>query len=215
MIFRPKFRIVEGCSTTEYDDIYEDFKADYLSVNITVNEMLEKYGISNNTYKHLRNRVAEETGVNRKMSKVRFLNEWDFFSRYIDYMKKSDKYRVSKDVRGKQTHFGLYDDMDTAVYVRDKLEENDWSQETYKELKDELFGKVDERDKFDRIYEDFKKDYVNGESRRYLLLKYHLGAKLYNALSKKVRSETGLVRKPQLHHKQMWKNERDLYKQLL
>ena len=136
---KPTFRIIEG-EINPHDDIYEDFKADYLSIDITVDEMLEKYNISKNTYKHLRLRVAEETGVNRKMTANKFTRMWTHQSRFIDHLKLRDKYRVAKVINGKYYHFGVYDDMDTAIYVRDKLEENNWSNETYKQLRWELFN---------------------------------------------------------------------------
>lgn len=210
---RPKFRIIEGGSESKYEKIYQDFKADYLSPNITVNEMLEKYDISISNYNQLRNRVAEETGVNRKISKVKYIRAWTHHSRFIDYMKKSDKYRVSKVIQGKKTHFGLYDDMKTAVYVRDKLEENNWSQQTYKAIREEIFGEVDETLKIDEIYDDYKKDFMNGESNKYLQLKYGINKWMCNQLSKRIRSEEGILRKPFLPYREMKKHEQDLYRQ--
>ena len=210
---RPKFRIIEGGSQSEHEDIYEDFKADYLSVNITKKEMLKKYDISDNTYTHLKNRVAEETGVNRKMSKVKYIRSWTHHSRFIDYMKKNDKYRVSKVIMGKKTHFGLYDDMETAMMVRDRLEKDNWSQKTYRQIRHELFDEpLEDPIKIEEIYDDFKKDFMNGESVKFLTKKYHIGNWTYIGLSKKVRSEEGIIRKPQLHYKVMRKHERDLYR---
>ena len=210
---RPKFRIIEGGSESKYKEIYEDFKADYLSPNITVGKMLEKYDISTSTYNQLRKRVAEETGVNRKMSKVKYVRAWTHHSRFIDYMKTSDKYRVSKVIQGTKTHFGLYDDMETAVYVRDKLEENNWSPQTYKKIREELFGEVDESLKIEEIYDDYKKDFMNGESNKFLRRKYGISKWMCNQLSKRIRSEEGILRKPYLHYKEAWKHERDLHRQ--
>lgn len=212
---KPKFHITEGGSLSEnrIKQIYEDFKADYLSEHITVAQMLEKYSISYNQYNTIRKMVAEETGVNRKFSKTKYTRSWTHHSRYIDYVKNIDKFRVSKVIQGTKTHFGTYDNEETAVYVRDKLEENNWSQKVYKQIREELFGVVDSRDKIDRIYDDFKVDYMNGESRKFLLCKYHIGHNIYNTLSKRIRSEEGLLRKPQLHHKEMWKHERNLHRQ--
>ena len=210
---KPNFVIVEGGSLTERSEIYEDFKLDYISPNITVKEMMEKYNLSKNQYEHLRNKVAEETGINRKISKQKFFIKFTHYSRFIDYQKSTGKYRVTKVIMGKKTHFGVYDDLDTAVYVRDTLEANNWSNETYKDLRFELFGEEEERTKIERIYEDFKKDFVRGESLKFLLKKYNIGNSTYKSLSSMVRAETGLSRKPQLHYKVMRKNERDLFRQ--
>lgn len=207
---RPKFRIIEGGSELKYNEIYEDFKADYLSPNITVKEMLKKYDISSSTYNQLRKRVAEETGVNQKMSKVKYIRSWTHHSRFIDYMKTSDKFRVSKVILGKKTHFGLYDDIETAVYVRDKLEKNNWSQQTYKEIRKEIFGEVDKIENVDEFYDDYKKDFMNGESNKYLRAKYGVSKWVCNQLSRRIRSEEGILRKPYLEYREMKKHEQDL-----
>lgn len=207
---KPKFRVVEGLPHIENSEIYEDFKADYLSVNITKKEMLEKYDISNNQYDQLRKKVAEETGVNRKASKTQLTKVWTHHTRFIDYMKAIDKFRVSKFINGSHNHYGVYDDLDTAIYVRDRLEANNWSYQTYKDLRFELFGEEDNKTKIERIYNDFKKDWLNGESMKFLTRKYKIGNNTYKVLSKMIRSETGIERKPQLHYKVMRKHERSL-----
>lgn len=207
---RPTFSIVEGGSLIERSEIYEDFKLDYISPNITVKEMMAKYGLNKNQYDHLRKRVAEETGINQKVSKAKFLRKFTHYSRYIDYQKSSNKYRVTKVIMGKKTHFGVYDDLETAVYVRDKLEANNWSNKTYKELRFELFGETDEKPKIEKIYPEFKKDWINGESVKFLLKKYHIGVDTYRVMSKLVSSETGIPRKPQLRYKVMREHERRL-----
>lgn len=198
----------------ERNEIYEDFKLDYISPNITVREMMKKYNLSKNQYDHLKNRVAEETGINRKVSKQKFVRTFTHYSRYIDFQKSTGKYRVAKVIMGKKTHFGVYDDLETAVYVRDTLEANNWSNQTYKDLRYELFGEEEERVKIERIYDDFKKDFIKGQSLKYLLKKYHIGNSTYKSLSQMVRAETGLTRKPQLHYKEMRRNERDLFRQM-
>ena len=209
---RPNFKIVEGGSLVERNEIYEDFKLDYMSPNITVAQMLKKYDLSKNQYYHLKNRVAEETGINHKISKQKFVRKFTHYTRNIDYQKSTGKYRVSKVTMGKKKHFGVYDDLDTAVYVRDKLEANHWTDQAYKELRFELFGEEDQYEKIDRIYDDFKKDFVKGESTKFLTRKYHIGQTLYKTLSQMVRSETGLTRKPQLPLDEMRRNERNLYR---
>lgn len=207
---RPNFRIVEGGSLIERSEIYEDFKADYISPNITVDEIKKKYGLTKNQYEHLRRRVAEETGINRKISKTKFFKKFTHYSRFIDYQASSGKYRVCKMIMGKKTHFRVYDDLDTAVYVRDTLEKNKWDSEVYRQLRYELFGEEEKRTKIERIYDDFKKDWMNGESVKFLLKKYHIGISTYKVMSKMVRIDTGIDRKPQLHYKVMRKHEKSL-----
>ena len=209
---KPKFSIIES-SYENYDGIYEDFKRDYLSVDITVNEMLDKYNLTPNQYRRLKNRVAEDTGVNRKLSRNTTGSLWVYCDKYIDTHKSENKFKVSKVINNKTFFYGIYDSLEEARYIRDTLEANDWSDECYKELRHDLFGDESYQEKLDRVYEDFKKDFLIGESMRYLTIKYDLTQDMYKVLSKSIRSEMGLIRKPQLNYKVAKRHERNLYRQ--
>ncbi len=209
---RPNFVVVEGDSTTEFSDIYEDFKKDYLDENTTVKEIRNKYDLSNPRYNRIRKLVAEETGVNRKVSKNVVGTRWIHDRKFIDLQRNTGKYRVSKVRNGSYMHCGVYDDLDTAIYVRNKMIEHNWDAEYYKELKYELFGKKDKdtQEEVKKVYDDYKKDFLNGESTKYMKKKYGLTNHMSKLLSRMVRSETGLQRKPQLPIRVRKQHERDI-----
>lgn len=206
---RPTFNIIES-SYENYDDIYDDFKNDYMSVGITVKEMLEKYGLTSNQYRRLKNRVMEETGINRKFSRKTTGSMWTHCERYIESHKSSKKFKVSKVTDGKRHFFGIYDSLEEATYVRNELEKHNWSIEHYKKLRYEMFGEEPNCVKISKIYDDFKADFMRGESMRFLQKKYDINSDTYKNLSKMIRSEEGLLRKPQLHYKVAQRNERNL-----
>lgn len=209
---RPNFKIVET-SYDDYSDIYDDFKRDYLSEDITVKEMIEKYGISKNKYMRIKKVVAEETGVNRKISRNTTGSLWSHYDKYIERHKALEKYKVSKVIGGTLFFYGIYDSLEDALFIRDRLEECDWSMDCYRKLRYELFNEESLQDKIRRVYIDFKDDYMEGESIKYLMKKYDLTISMYKILSKMIRSEEGLLRKPQLHYKVARQHERDLHRQ--
>lgn len=210
---KPSFNIIES-SYEDYDDIYEDFKNDYMSCAITVKKMQEKYDITPNQYRRLKNRVMEETGVNRKLSRNTTGSMWVHCDKYIEGHKSSNRYKVSKVINGKKFFFGVYDSLEEAKFIRDRLEEENWSIDAYERLRYELFGEEPNHNKIEKIYDDFKVDFMRGESMKYLRKKYSLGSDAYRTLSKMIRCEEGLIRKPQLNYKVARKNERDLYRQM-
>lgn len=206
---RPNFRIIE--SHKDYSDIYEDFKKDYLSKEITVPEILEKYNISQNAYYRIKEEVAEETGVNSKPTGNCIATKWKYETRYIEQLKSTGKYRVSKFINGYHKHFGLYNDLKTAIYVRDTLEKNNWSDEAYEKLKWKIH-EVDEstRQTIDEIYPEFKKDFMEGHTIKYLMGKYGLTRYKYSVISRLIRSEMGIMRKPQMSERENRLHERGI-----
>ena len=207
---KPKFRVVEN--PYDFSDIYDDFKEDYLKRDVTVSDMLEKYDISYSKYKQLRKQVAEETGVNIKPSMNSIATRWETESKYIDQLKTTKKYRVSKYIDGVFRHFGVYSNLDVAIYVRDRLIESNWSQKEYIAIRKELFGEDYPKSNVEVVYSEFKKDFLKGHTMEYLKAKYHLKPSHYKQLSKRVRTEERLVRKPQMSNKEIKKYEQDIDK---
>lgn len=192
---RPKFHIIEGAD--DFSNIYEEFKEDYLNPNYTVKTIKEKYDLTDNQYRQLKNDVAEETGVNRKPSNTNFERLWVHETRFIDVLKSTHKFRVSKVIHGNYHHFGVYDNLKTAIYVRDTLEENNWSKEVYKQLRYELFGEeIKDKTVIEEIYDDFKVDFMDGKSIKSLMKKYEISLHHYKTLSRMIRKEEGIKRKP-------------------
>lgn len=192
---RPKFRIVED--TSEFRDIYEYVKQDYLDPKVRVSDILKKYNISNKNYQRIRKEIIEETGVTRKPMDYDFDEHWRHETRFISQVKTTKKFKVVKVMNGKYHHFGVYDDLKTALEVRDILEEANWDKEVYKKLRMEMFGKeIKEKTEIEKIYDEFKKDFLEGFTTKELIRKYGITKTHYNALSKAIRTEMGLHRKP-------------------
>lgn len=123
------FNIVEG--GMDYDEFYEDFKLDFLNPKMTIDEIVEKYGISKNRYSTLRKRVCEETGLKGKPMK-----HFDGKSGR-DYVQRrgKDKWVIVKKIGEKRVHFGMYDNFDTAVKIRNELMECGWDKTKFPEIR--------------------------------------------------------------------------------
>lgn len=124
------FKIVEGhANVIDYDEIYDDFKNDYLDPYYSAKDLKEKYNLDRRDYKVLNNRVREDTGLVKKPSNHSFpLKD----NTYI--YKLTNCYGIRKRKGNDRMYFGYYPDMDTARMVRDKLVDNKWDVELGKEL---------------------------------------------------------------------------------
>ena len=127
------FKIVEGhANVIDYDEIYDDFKNDYLDPYYSVKDLKEKYNLDRRDYKVLNNRVRADTGLVKKPSNHKFpLKD----NTYI--YKLTNCYGIRKRIGNDRLYYGYYPDMDTARMVRDKLVENRWD----KDIGDELYAK--------------------------------------------------------------------------
>lgn len=54
----------------------------------------------------------------------------------------SDKWIVSKNIKGRQQSFGKYSDVSDAQSVRDCLDNRGWTLENLFDIQEELFGEV-------------------------------------------------------------------------
>ena len=121
-----EFRVIEG--GTDYDAFYLDFKRDFLNPKVTMEDLMKKYKISRNRYNKLRQMVFDETGLVRKPQRYRGNRP------YINV--KDGKWAIIKMLDGAKVHFGSYDNLDTAMKIRDELQKVNWDKEQLAEIRE-------------------------------------------------------------------------------
>ena len=116
------FKIING-TYCNYDEVYPSFKKDFYNRKITVDKIREKYKLSRADYRHLRQMVMDEDGVDVKPS------------RFVKYANRDnpDKYLRSRDgvysIYYNHKYYGQYKDLDEARKERDNLIANNWKKE--------------------------------------------------------------------------------------
>lgn len=127
------FRIVEN-SDKNLDEIYPEFKKDFLDPDLPVKDLKKKYDLSVARYRHLREKVLEETGLQEKPSRRGGRHYTVTENRYI-VQHKHGKCTIYKTIDRYKKSFGTYPDFTTAKYVRDKLVQYDWDETVASDLK--------------------------------------------------------------------------------
>ena len=117
------FEIVENSND---DEIYEKFKKDFLDTSYSCLDLQEKYDLGGAKYKSLRRRVCAELGLKNKPRKQRL-------RKYI--VKSFGKWVIRKNINGKRVYFGMYDELECAMKVRDELVKCNWDKDLYFEIK--------------------------------------------------------------------------------
>ena len=80
------FRIIEE-SYDNMNNIYEEFKKDFINPEVKVSVIKEKYDLSPSQYRDLKNRVLTDTGLTMKPSKCGYGNIVENKDKYIAYTK--------------------------------------------------------------------------------------------------------------------------------
>lgn len=115
------FNIVEGDTFP-----YEEFKKDYMDLEVSKERLLEKYELSIGRYNTQVKRVFEETGFRRpRIQHGRTSDEV-----HITEIK-NGYFKITKNMHGVSVYFGTYPNRETAYYVRDRLVEENWSDEAF------------------------------------------------------------------------------------
>lgn len=127
------FRVVES-SSNEIEDIYEEFKKDFLNPKMSVIEIKKKYDLGRAQYKHLRLQVLDETGLQEKPSLRGGRNLTIRDSRYI-VIHKNGTATIFKSINKIKKNFGRYPNFESACLVRDKLVEENWNEDLAEKLK--------------------------------------------------------------------------------
>ena len=121
------YRIIENY---EYDGFYEEFKEDYLN-SMSIQDLMEKYDIGKTKCYTMGMKVRKELNLKGKPKKE-LINQGNRFIRKT----KRGKWEIIKTINGKKEYFGSYDDLDTAVIIRDRLVGVNWDKNLYPKIRD-------------------------------------------------------------------------------
>lgn len=191
------FRIIENYNDN-FEEIYNDFKEDFINPDVKVAELKRKYDLSSSNYKQLRKMVFDETGLTQKPCKIGGphlpVTERRFIKQYPN-----GKCIIYKTVDGVKKSFGTYADLETAKYVRDLLIKYNWDADVARDLKlHHASSKVKPAlNKALKHYTEFEELYLNGDSVDEITGKLGITTYQYNMLSRKVREKYGLLSKRQ------------------
>ena len=113
------FRIVEGDNFP-----WDDFRKDFQDMSYSKDELIKKYGLSEGSY-YNKQRQLRNDGITRprwygKVSPNKYLKRGD-----------NGKYIIHKYFGKKCVYFGTYPNIKIARYVRDRLVEENWTDEAY------------------------------------------------------------------------------------
>lgn len=196
---RPNFTI---SSRTPPEVDYEEFKKDFLDCFVSVDELKEKYGLTNSEFKVYRQRVLDDTGLKRKPTysyrPIRFFGQANCgYRQNAEFIQeKNNGFIISKTTDGHTKYFGRYRDYETAQIVRDKLLESNWDENVgtyYKNKYGVLRG--DRKPAFDKakeIYPEFKELYLNSDLPiKQILKRLNATQRVYSYLIKMVREDMG------------------------
>lgn len=181
------FKIVDG--EKDYEEKYKKFEELYCNSEMNIKDICSSLHLTNRMYRKMRQEVVNKTGYKRpSFKRVSFAED-----RYI-HRTDADHFEIRKRVDGKQISFGTFETMSIACNVRDYLERNNWDTELIPFVK-EQYPLPNFADGFDE-YNRFKEEFLGGTSVHDLRTMFDLSQYKYDALSRKVRNECGLERKP-------------------
>lgn len=183
------FRVIENY-THEID--YNGFKKDFLNPRIKVKDLRTKYDLNPKQYNHYKKIVLNETGIKQKPyltmknQTIPLIDNNTYIQRY-----KGDYYFIQKKLNGKRKSFGIYEDIQTARMVRNKLIENNWDTVLGEKLKKE-YSITGLKKTANKKYPLFKELYKNTDNRESIQEKLKLTDYQYNHLKNKIEKEEEL-----------------------
>ena len=195
---KPNFRIIENYHA-EVD--YDSFKEDFLNPYMCVDEIKNKYGMTNSDWKEYRSKVLEDTGLKRKPSytygKLHYIHDKYGTGNYIhngkaEYIqKKTNGYIIVKKWGKNAKYYGRYKDYDTAKYVRDKLVECDWDYTIGVQLMDKYSVHSKRKPSLETaklVYNQFEDLYFHSDLKvTEILEKLGIGGRVYSYLVRMIR----------------------------
>ena len=203
---RPIFRIIENPAplNIDYDEFLEDFKNPYM----TIDEIREKYGFTNSTWRDYRSRALKDLGLSRKPCYTYGKLTYILYGMDTSYIqKKSNGFIIVKKFGNKPKYFGRYEDYGIAKMVRDKLVECHWNHDVGIYLK-EKYGinkkKLPSLETAKELYDEFKELYFHSEKGMVEILEeYHITQRTYKYLIEMIRDETGVMYRPSLNQRRI------------
>ena len=189
------FRIVEDGDDAEYlNKIYPRFKKDFLNPEIKVNELREKYNLTQLRYLYLREKVLTETGLTEKPASTGG-RRLGFTQNTFITQNKNGKYCIYKNINGFKQYFGSYNNLDTARKVRDILMENNWDSGLYSKLQKKYSSNIKSSSKNAlKKYREFKELYLRNNSRKSIRESLKLSNYQYEYLAGLVCKEYNVAR---------------------
>ncbi|MBR0369215.1 MAG: hypothetical protein IJH63_00660 [Methanobrevibacter sp.] len=175
------------------NNIYEEFKKDFINPEVKVSVIKEKYDLSPSQYRDLKNRVLTDTGLTMKPSKCGYGNIVENKDKYIAYTKSAYViYKTFED--GHRKSYGSYDSIETARFVRDKLVENNWDDELAVNLKNKYANSrcIPSFERAMNVYDDFEELYLNNCTRKEITSNLGISFYQYNYLAGIVREKHNL-----------------------
>lgn len=127
------YRVIENY---EYEGFYEDFKEDYLNA-MPIKELMEKYDIGKTKCWNMGTKVRDELGLDRKPKK----EQLNYGHRFIR-KSSNGRWQIFKTINGKKYYYGTYDDLDTAIKIRDRLISVNWDKSLFPEIRDMVLLEV-------------------------------------------------------------------------
>lgn len=127
------FRIVEGSSVDNID--MEEFTRDYMDLTVSKQEILDKYDLTNGQYYKRIKRIKDETGFCRPRG-------YNPNKQYPNRIMENDSgtYRIVKHFYTKHnvqsTRSVTVPDYETALKVRELLDECNWEEDAVQEIRD-------------------------------------------------------------------------------
>lgn len=89
------FRVISAPERRLPDELYEDFKDDYLNSTLNYNELRAKYDLSKKEYGEVATRIKKEEGISHKP-----------FNKAKYYYRNFHKWNIVKRVNGRNVLFG-------------------------------------------------------------------------------------------------------------
>lgn len=130
-----EFRVIEG--ETDFSEIYEDFKKDFLNPELYIRDITKKYNLTYGEYCKIRKQVVEETGVKIKPNKYH-PSQISMGTSYI-HRTKNNKFTVCKYHDNRKIFYGTYDDLETAQLIRDELIKCNWDKKQLNRIRNKIF----------------------------------------------------------------------------
>ena len=203
------FRIVENYS---HEDKFEDFKHDFLK-GVPKKTLMEEYNITQSVWRDWRDRIKEHYIVDRRTTPIRKKAKSKSKNLDRNYLLKQTykgNYSIIRMVANHRWSYGSYPNKECAIKIAERLVKCDWDRyvayhylqkygvpNSVKILSTKLLNRENAPADIDEIYNDFKRDFLDGHTMNHLKNRYGLLQYQYRKLSERVRAEEGLRRKPQ------------------
>ena len=165
---KPNFHIVESHT---YGTDYEEFKKDFLNIDMSAKEVRTKHHLSNKVYNEYKDRVCEEVGITRKPSRPHptLISNAVLHEMSNIVKAKSEGYHIIKKTHGDYHYLGRYPTLEVAKKVRDIFYENDWNPSLKNEMMEKYGVKVDLRkpalEKALKLYPEFEHQYLYSDKK--------------------------------------------------